>query len=156
MTSSDTTITMAFVTGTKTDRIRDAGIARDSGFKVVDMRSGAEIPSQERTADAVEWSAVVDPVVNYLRVWDVTIPAGEAKLLEITYQVLCGGDQHSSAFKYHARPAALWADDIQMARFSFSFGSLGGPLLRCLLKHNDCVTMEIVPPGYTWGPHGIE
>ena len=150
---------MAFVTGNPQENVSD--IARTfthSKFRVV-ADGGVELRPTLQATEPASWRAFVPEPPESLLVWDVVIPAGETKRLDISYEIWWSsrtdGDKEWFFFRYNARPAILWSGPIGVAEINFRIGDLGGTLLRYILDEGGCAPAEISPAGYQWSESGI-
>jgi hypothetical protein len=122
---------------------------REANFRV--RARGQDLQVRYEGLDKGRWQTLTPLPPDSLPTWSVTIGGLDTLGLRMSYDVewSSAGDEKSVQywFEYYARPAALWAGNIDQATISFE---VARPLAKHLPGDTTSVAVSVKPEDYNW------
>jgi hypothetical protein len=159
---SDTpqTFEMAFFTNrpfAATDRSEYRRHYMTAGFAVTQGALPLEVAYEP--VDVSGWSPLYEGLPDSLPVWQVTIGPDTSTVLNMEYKIEwsggADGESNGRYFRYHARPAALWAGTIDSAEIAFEIDDETVQKIADHSGSDPCFEEIVTPAGATWDGNQI-
>lgn len=158
LTSGPVVIEMSFLTSVPNGGPDEIASAFDGSRFMVEVESeGTAFRMAPVSRDL--WTEFVREVPESLPVWTMAFEPYETLSVFMKQEIVwSGGGEGDSSwldFTYHARPARLWAGEVERAHICFLLPGVLGSMIRCIPEETDCYSYRASPPGFVFTSAGF-